>query len=127
MYPVNQALAVVIRQVMPDKLKEDNAKLRQENDRLLRVLKASLVKCCQSCRGFFMPAEYRECWLCDKAYCPDCAPDHFHCCSQDCEVCINCGDYEECPDCENLYCGDHLIHCDSCDQFICQIEGHVCK
>lgn len=126
MYPVNQALAAVIRQVVPDKLKEDNAKLRQENARLLRVLQLSEAKWCRGCHGFFVPSEYRECEHCDSAYCPDCASDHFQC-LQDCEVCINCGDYEECPDCENLYCGEHLFQCDSCDQFICQIEGHVCK
>lgn len=77
---VNQALAVVIRETVPEQLLEHNAKLRSEVQQLQAALKKYKIAKCSQCERF--EKEYHFpfcfqcqvhvplCWACFKSFCP---------------------------------------------------------
>jgi hypothetical protein len=122
---VDQALAEVIRRIVPVRLKDEIKSLRDENahlkkrlDNLDSLLRKSGTDPCGLCGEWILDEEYPCCIKCDEVYCNSCEYDAFPCWFN-CNFCRKCESPFECISCKNLFCKVHLIKCDKCDQFIC--------
>lgn len=128
MLSVNQALAAVTRQTLPQKARKKLRKLKKENEIMKQILEKAEIFPCSNCdryRTFF-----GQCEGCDRVECYKCCVDFgclcgaYNCkgclCSApDCNLCGDCSPLKNCFACLEAFCQKHLFFCDQCQHWYC--------
>lgn len=106
MLAVNQALAAVIQQTLPQELIEKNRKLQQRVEYLEKILSDIVGPECLVCSEFCQAQDIGSCCVCQR------------------DICNKCTTYDQCQDCGDTFCKtcSKLYFCQACDESLC----HLC-
>lgn len=121
---VNRALAVVIRETLPAKLIEENARLQERLADLEARLEDSCLDWCVKCQKFKdngPPSDW--CAECIAFCCEDCLDEaESEACANCGYICRKCNPPRECIECKEKFCSNHFSVCRICNQFVCTNE-----
>lgn len=124
MLAVNQALAVVVRETLPQQLIEENRKLRLKLDKMQAAL--GQLQFCICCETYFEEAmDSVRCAGCSEYYCGECYDtcnsDCGDICSFYCHNCIDFAKFQNCHQCDTKICIKHQTQC-QCGAVFCQYD-----
>lgn len=127
---VNQALAAVVRQVVPVQTAEKIRQLTLQNEHLLEVLDASGVDICNKCYQHCSREDNEICSNCNNNYCPKCVDSIIQCSGDFCGTfCSECMEPRVCEQCERGFCEGCIEHCPRCSCLFCSDDfpQHPCQ
>lgn len=130
---VNQALAAVVRQVVPVQIAEKIRLLTLQNENLLEVLDTSEFDFCDKCYQcrYKYEEKYQLCDNCTRNYCPNCVESIIECsddfCGKFCDEC--CKGLEDCQLCGRGFCKVCIEDCEQCHFLFCEEDfpKHPCQ